>query len=82
MQSKIVLVRKKLDKSQLEFADFLGVTQSTVSLWEKNMSIPEPAHLKKILDLAKSYGIEITAEDILNMRSNPRNRARNKPKKK
>jgi DNA-binding transcriptional regulator YiaG len=82
MQSKIILVRKKLNQSQAEFANFFGVTQSTVSLWEKNMAIPEPVHLKKILDLAKSYNIVITAEDVLNMRSTPRNRSKNISKKK
>lgn len=41
-------LRRELDISQVDFAKKLGVTQGTVSQWEKGRSYPRSSMLPKI----------------------------------
>lgn len=50
LSNRIKLLRKKLGKTQVEFADMLEVSQGTVSRWEKG-SMPEPEHLMRLSEL-------------------------------
>lgn len=47
---KIQLLRKKLGKTQPEFADLVGVSQGTVSRWEKGAA-PSHQHLTRMAEL-------------------------------
>ena len=48
---KIYKFRKKMNLSQEEFANSIGVTRQIVSKWESNQSIPMVDKLKKISDV-------------------------------
>jgi transcriptional regulator with XRE-family HTH domain len=50
LSTKIQLLRKRLGLTQPEFADKIGVSQGTVSRWEKGAA-PTHQHLLKLADL-------------------------------
>lgn len=50
LSTKIMLLRKKLGLTQPEFADKVGVSQGTVSRWEKGAA-PSHPHLVRLADL-------------------------------
>jgi transcriptional regulator with XRE-family HTH domain len=50
LSTRIQLVRKKLGKTQPEFADLFGVSQGTVSRWEKGAA-PSHQHLLRLAEL-------------------------------
>ena len=45
--------------TQLEFADVLKVTKTTICLWENNIKNPSPKSIKKILAYCKKHKIKI-----------------------
>ncbi|MFA7074907.1 MAG: helix-turn-helix domain-containing protein [Endomicrobiaceae bacterium] len=47
---KVKLIRKKLKKSQKEFSDFLEVSQSAISNYEKNERTPSADFLNKLAE--------------------------------
>lgn len=49
-------VRKKLNMSQKELADKLGVTQGAISQWENGITSPR---IEKLIELAKLLGCSI-----------------------
>lgn len=49
-------IRKKLNMSQKELADKLGVTQGAISQWENGISTPR---IEKLIELAKLLGCSI-----------------------
>lgn len=53
INDNIRLIRLSLSLTQAEFADKLGVTQSTVTRWEKD-SVPTGGHLHRLADLANT----------------------------
>lgn len=52
LATKILIIRRSLGKNQTEFGELLGVTQASVSRWEKG-SIPDPHMISKLADLAQ-----------------------------
>lgn len=44
----VVLARRAKEMSQLDLADAVGVTQATVSHWEKGQRVPEPPVLERL----------------------------------
>lgn len=55
LSTKIQLLRKKLGLTQPEFADRVGVSQGTVSRWEKGAA---PSH-QHLLEMAKLEGVSL-----------------------
>ena len=64
MQTKITLkaARANVGLSQYEAADRLGVSRSTLYLWEKGVTSPKVAMFKKIEEL---YGISYNELNFL-----------------
>jgi DNA-binding transcriptional regulator YiaG len=56
---KVKLLREKLILSQMEFADLIGVSFSTVNRWENGKSQPPYKHRRKIAELCEQQGIRI-----------------------
>lgn len=61
--NSFLAIRKRLDMTQAEIAAPLGVTQGNVSFYENGQTVP-PAIAAKLIDLAKSKGIEINFDDV------------------
>jgi transcriptional regulator with XRE-family HTH domain len=55
LSTKIQLLRKKLGKTQPEFADMVGVSQGTVSRWEKGAA---PSH-QHLMEMARLEGVSL-----------------------
>ena len=58
--SRIAALRKRLDMTQLELADKMGVSYQAVSSWERGLTMPDIA---KLQDLSQALGASI--EDLL-----------------
>ena len=56
-------VRGKLQLTQKELADILGVGYHTVNRWEKGHHEPTFLARRKFDDLCKKYGIEFDRDD-------------------
>ena len=52
-------IRLALGLTQNEFAEILGVSKTTVSLWENDFKKPAPRNIKKILKYCKENKIKI-----------------------
>lgn len=63
---KLKLLRTKLNLTQKEFADKLGVSQSSVNYWEKGQRIPSIEAAAKIADY-----FDITIESLLDSDDKP-----------
>ena len=57
---EIKRVRERLKLTQIEFAERLGVSQATVSLWENGARRPTGSALKRIEHVAKEKSGEST----------------------
>ncbi|MEG2274830.1 MAG: helix-turn-helix transcriptional regulator [Clostridia bacterium] len=57
--AKFIELRKKIG-AQVELANLVGVTQSTIASWEAGASYPRRAMLQK---LSKTFGV--SGDDIL-----------------
>ena len=55
----VKMLREKLVMSQQEFADFLGVSFTSVSRWENGHSVPTFKIKRKLLQLCEEHGLEI-----------------------
>lgn len=55
--SKLKEIRKKGLMSQMDFAQELGVSFSTVNRWENNKAVPNYQARKKIKDFCDEKGI-------------------------
>jgi len=55
----IKTLRKKMIMSQMEFADYLGVSFGTVNRWENDRFTPTIKAKRKLAPLFKKYKIEI-----------------------
>lgn len=60
----ILEIRKQLDVSQSELAAAIGVTQSAVSQFEKGLATPSPDTVKKLINFAKTKGIDVSFDSI------------------
>jgi transcriptional regulator with XRE-family HTH domain len=49
-----LLIAARRGRTQQDIADEIGVTQATVSTWEKEQFVPRKAKLR---DVARAYGI-------------------------
>lgn len=61
---KIKCARKQNNMTQLELAEFLGITKSTVCQYEKNVAFPSLPNFKKICDL-----FNLSADDLLDLKN-------------
>lgn len=52
-------LRKKMIMSQMEFADYLGVSFGTVNRWENNRFTPTIKAKRKLAPLFKKYNIQV-----------------------
>jgi DNA-binding transcriptional regulator YiaG len=52
-------LRNKLDLTQEQFAQRVGVTFSTVNSWESGSRKPHPFLLKRLLEMAEENGLNI-----------------------
>lgn len=66
---RLRLLRKKHNKSQLNIADAIGVTQSGVSQWESGTRFPDIESLRKIADI-----FEVTTDYLLGRTDDPKAR--------
>jgi len=51
-------LRDKLDLTQEQFAQKVGVTFSTINNWEKGNRIPHPFLFQKLLEMAEEAGLK------------------------
>ncbi len=56
-------LRNKLDVTQEQFAQRVGVTFSTVNSWENGTRKPHPFLLKRLLEMADEVGLK-NIEDV------------------
>lgn len=52
-------LRKKMIMSQMEFADYLGVSFGTVNRWENDRFTPSIKAKRKLAPLFKKYNIQV-----------------------
>ncbi|MCI5941474.1 MAG: helix-turn-helix domain-containing protein [Ligilactobacillus animalis] len=57
MELNLKMLRASKNFSQDELAEAIGVSQTTISSWEKGKSVP---NAKNIYELAKLYSVEPT----------------------
>ena len=55
-------LRKKMIFSQMEFADYLGVSFGTINRWENDRFTPTVKAKRKLAPLFKEYNIEVTED--------------------
>lgn len=55
-------LRKKMILSQMEFADYLGVSFGTVNRWENGKFTPTVKAKRKLAPLFKKYKIEVSED--------------------
>lgn len=55
-------LRKKMILSQMEFADYLGVSFGTVNRWENGKFTPTVKAKRKLALLFKKYKIEVSED--------------------
>ena len=60
----ILELRKQLGVSQSELAAAIGVTQSAISQFEKDSATPSPDTVKKLIDFARTRGVEVSFDSI------------------
>lgn len=59
----ILSIRKRLEATQAELADALGVSQGNVSHYERGQTVPPDIALR-LINFAKKRGISISFDDI------------------
>jgi type I restriction enzyme M protein len=63
------LIRLKLDLTQEELADKLGVSFATVNRWEQGHRLPQKAYLVKIIALANKCGVDMNCKPNARLRA-------------
>ena len=53
-------IRLTMGLKQMEFAEALGVTKTTIVNWERGYVIPDPDNIKKLIAFCKENKIRIT----------------------
>lgn len=59
-------VRTEIGLGQKDFAEKLSLTKTAVYNYEAGLRVPKLSVIKKIKELAKENGIEISTDDFLN----------------
>ena len=62
---RIKEIRRKLNLSQKDFADKIGVDQARVSRWEKEKSLPSSVYLTEISRLGVNINWLLTGEGLM-----------------
>lgn len=62
---KLKELRKKFQYTQIEMAEVLGVTQCSISIYERGDSYPSGRVLKKYIELAKKIKYPLKAEELI-----------------
>ena len=60
----ILHLRKRLEVSQAELGTAIGVTQSAISQYEKGTSIPSYETVRRLIEFAKTRGVEVSFDSI------------------
>lgn len=70
IQKLIKELRHKLDLTQEQFANRVGVTFSTVNSWENGIRKPHPFLLKRLLEMANEVGLKnfTEAKDVRSLK--------------
>jgi putative transcriptional regulator len=63
IQALVRRLRQRMALTQEQFAREVGVTFSTVNLWENGHRRPQPYLLKRLLEMEASLGQEPSAEE-------------------
>lgn len=58
-QEAVIKLRKKLLLTQMEFAEYMGVSFATINRWEKGRFDPTIKMKRKLQPLFDKYGIEL-----------------------
>lgn len=61
-QEAVKTLRKKMIMSQMEFAEYLGVSFASVNRWERNRFEPTIKAKRKLQPLFEKYGIKVGDE--------------------
>lgn len=67
----ILNIRKRLSVSQVGLSHELGVTQSLISQYENGMCHPSLRVARRLVDIAKSRGIDLTLDAIYSTCQDP-----------
>ncbi|MCC3405189.1 MAG: helix-turn-helix transcriptional regulator [Microcoleus sp. PH2017_10_PVI_O_A] len=70
-----VLLRKRINLTQRQASDLLGVRESTISEWERGLSTPHLLLVPKIMEVYACSADEVV-EAFVNLRSKPGNGSR------
>jgi transcriptional regulator with XRE-family HTH domain len=70
-----VLLRKRINLTQRQASDLLGVRESTISEWERGLSTPHLLLVPKIMEVYACSADEVI-EAFVNLRSSPSNGSR------
>ncbi|CAB3784532.1 helix-turn-helix domain-containing protein [Pararobbsia alpina] len=60
----ILRIRKRLKVSQTELGAALKVTQSAISQYEKGEIVPNPEVVRKLVEFARSKGLDVSFDSI------------------
>lgn len=60
----ILQLRKRLKASQVQMGKAIGVSQSAVSQYEKGRATPSPDVVRRLIEFAKTRGVEVSFEWI------------------
>jgi transcriptional regulator with XRE-family HTH domain len=60
----ILQLRKRLKLSQLELGQAIGVSQSSISQYEKGTTTPSPDVVRKLIEYAKGRDVQVSFESI------------------
>lgn len=58
-QEAVIKLRKKLLLTQMEFAEYMGVSFATINRWEKGRFDPTMKMKRKLQPMFDQYGIEV-----------------------
>lgn len=58
-QEAVIKLRKKLLLTQMEFAEYMGVSFATINRWERGRFDPTIKMKRKLQPLFDKYGIEL-----------------------
>lgn len=62
--SAIKRVRDRLNLTQEQLADVLGVTQGSVSFYEKGVVPIPPKNARKLIEFARAHGKKLSFNDL------------------
>lgn len=59
IQENLPYIRKQLGMQQQEFAKYLGVSNTSLSMWEHGKLGMRLSRQKQIMDICKRFGIQL-----------------------